>query len=98
MSGGSRPFAIPGKDFQPRSAGLFRGGHCGAGRGIRFNNLLEDLAEIRQPGGGNDNGISPATDILGDLEETASGILLEIEKKDLPLNLNFFAQKCVLNR
>ena len=53
----------------------------------RLHHFFQQLFEIRQAGGGNDDGVAPSADILGDAQEPSARIFLEREDKGFALNL-----------
>jgi hypothetical protein len=65
----------------------------------RFHHVFEELFEILQTGGRDDDGVAPPADVLGDAQEPAARIFLERENEGLALNLNLLAlQGVFLNR
>src|SRR6267142_2411427 len=53
-----------------------------------LHHVVHELLEIFQPGGGNDNGIAPAADILRNPQKTAARIFFQGEHKSFPLDLD----------
>ena len=54
----------------------------------RFHHFFEELFEILQTGGRDDDGVAPTADVFGDAQEPAARIFLEREDEGLALDLN----------
>src|SRR5664279_1153230 len=69
--------------------GLFRArlslGRCFGGG---FNHFVQQRSELFQTRGGDDDSITPASDILSDAQEASARILFQGEDKGLSLDLN----------
>jgi hypothetical protein len=62
----------------------------------RPDHFVNEFLELQESGGGDDNGVAPPANILGDAEKSPAGILLEGKNEIFPFNLNFAAFKRVL--
>src|SRR5881394_121570 len=64
----------------------------GLRRGVRrlLGHRVDQLHELFQTGGWDDDGVAPAADVLGDPEEAATWIFLEGEHERLPFDLKLF--------
>ena len=64
-----------------------------------FHHFFEELFEILQTGGRDDDGVASSADVFGDAQEPAARIFLEREDERLALNLNLPGfQRVLLNR
>ena len=64
-----------------------------------FHHFIDQFLEVLQAGGGNDDRISFAATLLGNAQETSTGIFFQRQVKRLAFNLNLIGFKRVfLNR